>query len=166
MDDAAAIEAQVTAAAEQTGVAFEVVACDAALADTAAFCEAYGYLMEDSANCVVVKGKSEPPVFAACVVLATTRLDVNGLVRKRLGTRKASFAGGEEVEALTGMTIGGITPLALPDGVPLWVDARVMERERIVLGGGSRNCKVLAAPSILTALGAEVVDDLATPATA
>ncbi len=139
---------------------FDIVPCDPALADTAKFCAEYGYAMEDSANCVVVKGKSEPPVFAACVVLATTRLDVNGLVRRRLGTRKASFAGGDEVEALTGMTIGGITPLGLPSGVTLWVDGRVMERQQIVLGGGSRSCKIIASPALLTALGAEVVDDL------
>jgi prolyl-tRNA editing enzyme YbaK/EbsC (Cys-tRNA(Pro) deacylase) len=156
------IEARVRAAAEATGVAFDVVPCDPTLADTAAFCEAYGYALDESANCVVVKGKSEPPVFAACVVLATTRLDVNGIVRKRLGTRKASFAGGDEVEALTGMTIGGITPFALPDGLPLWVDSRVMDRPRIVLGGGSRSCKVVGSPELLARLGAEVVADLAT----
>jgi prolyl-tRNA editing enzyme YbaK/EbsC (Cys-tRNA(Pro) deacylase) len=159
------IERRVRDAAAATGVAFEVFPCDPALADTAAFCEAYGFAMDESANCVVVKGKSEPPVFVACVVLATTRLDVNGLVRRRLGTRKASFAGGDEVEALTGMTIGGITPFALPADMPLWVDSAVMEPARVVLGGGSRACKVLADPAILRALGGEVVPDLATPAT-
>jgi len=160
----AAIEAAVRRAAERTGVAHEFVPCDPALADTAAFCEAYGYAMEDSANCVVVIGKAEPPSYAACVVLATTRLDVNGTVRRRLGTRKASFAPASDVVAATGMAIGGVTPLALPDGLPLWVDARVMDRDRIVLGAGSRNAKLLAPPTILTALGAEVVPDLAKPA--
>jgi prolyl-tRNA editing enzyme YbaK/EbsC (Cys-tRNA(Pro) deacylase) len=148
-----AIELRVRDSAAAAGIPFEVFPCDPTLADTAAFCDAYGFAMEESANCVVVKGKSEPPVYVACVVLATTRLDVNGLVRRRLGTRKASFAGGEEVEGLTGMTIGGITPFALPEGMPLWVDSRVMECPRVVLGGGSRACKVLAAPAILTALG-------------
>jgi prolyl-tRNA editing enzyme YbaK/EbsC (Cys-tRNA(Pro) deacylase) len=162
MDDEA-IERAVRVAADRTGVAYEVVPCDPALADTAAFCEAYGYAMDDSANCVVVIGKAEPPVYAACVVLATTRLDVNGVVRRRLGTRKASFAPPDDVVAATGMAIGGVTPLALPDDLPLWVDARVVERGRIVLGGGSRNAKVIAAPEILTALGGEVVPDLAKP---
>lgn len=157
------IEAAVQEAAAETGVVFEVVACDPALADTAAFCEAYGFAMEDSANCVVVKGKSEPPVFVACVVLATTRLDVNGSVRRRLGTRKASFASAQEVVDLTGMTIGGVTPFGLPEGLALWVDDRVMERARIVLGGGSRACKIVGPPALLTALGAEVVSALATP---
>lgn len=162
MEDAA-IEQAVRRAAEATGLAHEVVPCDPALADTAAFCEAYGYAMEDSANCVVVIGKAQPPRFAACVVLATTRLDVNGVVRRRLGTRKASFAPADDVVRVTGMAIGGVTPLALPDGLPLWVDAAVMERERIVLGAGSRNAKVLAPPTMLRALGAEVVQDLAKP---
>jgi prolyl-tRNA editing enzyme YbaK/EbsC (Cys-tRNA(Pro) deacylase) len=162
--DEQAIEAAVRAAADATGTAYEVVPCDPDLADTAAFCDAYGYEMEDSANCVVVIGKTDPPVFAACVVLATTRLDVNGVVRRRLGTRKASFAPAADVVAATGMAIGGVTPLALPDGLPLWVDARVMERTRIVLGAGSRQAKLLAPPGILTALGAEIVTDLAKPA--
>jgi prolyl-tRNA editing enzyme YbaK/EbsC (Cys-tRNA(Pro) deacylase) len=161
--DDAAIEKAVRDAATGTGVPFEVVACDPALADTAAFCEAYGYALEDSANCVVVIGKADPPVYAACVVLATTRLDVNGVVRRRLGTRKASFAPADDVVRVTGMAIGGVTPLALPDGVPLWVDDRVMGRDRIVLGAGSRNAKVLTPPAILTALDADVVADLAKP---
>jgi len=88
---------------------------------------------------------------------------VNGVVRRRLGTRKASFAPADDVVAATGMAIGGVTPLALPEALPLWVDVRVMERERIVLGAGSRNAKVLAPPAILTALGADVVVDLAKP---
>jgi prolyl-tRNA editing enzyme YbaK/EbsC (Cys-tRNA(Pro) deacylase) len=159
------IDERIRAAALATGVPFEVVPCDPALADTADFCAAYGYAPEDSANCVVVIGKSDPPVFAACVVLATTRLDVNGVVRRRLGTRKASFASPEDVEALTGMTIGGVTPIALPAGLPLWVDELVMSRPRVVLGGGSRSSKIVAAPALLDALGAETVRNLAKPST-
>jgi prolyl-tRNA editing enzyme YbaK/EbsC (Cys-tRNA(Pro) deacylase) len=162
--DDAAIEGAVRQAAASTGIAHEVVPCDPELADTEAFCAAYGYAMEDSANCVVVIGKADPPVYAACVVLATTRLDVNGAVRRRLGTRKASFAPADDVVAATGMAIGGVTPLALPAGLPLWVDSAVMDRDRIVLGAGSRNAKVLAPPAILEALGAEVVPGLARPA--
>ena len=146
---------------EGSGADHEVVPCDPALADTAQFCEAYGYALEDSANTIVVIGKSDPPVHAACVVLANTRLDVNKVVRKRLGTRKASFASGEDTERLTGMAIGGVTPFGLPDHLPLWVDSRVMERSRIVLGGGSRERKIVADPEILVAVGAEVVDGLA-----
>jgi prolyl-tRNA editing enzyme YbaK/EbsC (Cys-tRNA(Pro) deacylase) len=144
------------------GVPYELFPCDPALADTAAFCAAYGFAQEDSANTIVVIGKSTPPVYAACVVLATTRLDVNRTVRDRLGTRKASFAPSEETQALTGMTIGGVTVFGLPPDLPILVDARVMARERIVLGGGSRSWKVIAGPEILRALpNVSVVDGLA-----
>ena len=144
--------------------AYELFACDPALADTAAFCAAYGFDPADSANTIVVVGKSDPPVYAACVVLATHRLDVNRMVRARLGTRKASFASADETRALTGQEIGGVTAFGLPDGLPLWVDAAVMARERIVLGGGSRSWKVLAPASILLTIeGVEVVEGLARP---
>ena len=146
---------------ESLAVDYEIVACDPALADTAQFCEAYGYALEDSANTIVVVGKSNPPMYAACVVLATTRLDVNKVVKKRLGVRGASFARSEDIERLTGMAIGGVTPFGLPSDLPLWVDSRVMERPQIILGGGSRDRKVLAPPKILTLLGAVVVEGLA-----
>ncbi len=142
-------------------VRYEIIPCDPALADTAAFCEAYGYALDDSANTIVVAGRADPPVYAACVVLATTRLDVNKVVRKRLGVRRASFADADDTRRLTGMAIGGVTPFGLPPGLPLWVDARVMERPQIILGGGGRDRKVLTPPASLTALGAEVVEDLA-----
>ncbi len=143
---------------------YELFACDPALADTAAFCAAYGFDPADSANTIVVIGKGNPPVYAACVVLATHRLDVNRVVKGRLG-RKSSFASPEEAAALTGMAIGGVTAFGLPADLPLWVDAAVMERERIVLGGGSRSWKVLAPPSILRTLpNVEIVEGLANPA--
>ena len=144
------------------GAPYELFACVPALADTAAFCAAYGFDPEDSANTIVVIGKSDPPRYAACVTLSPYRLDVNRTVRDRLGTRKASFAPAEETAALTGMQMGGVTVFGLPDGLPIWVDSRVMERDRIVLGGGSRSWKVIAVPAILRALpGFEVVEGLA-----
>ena len=147
----------------------EVVDCDPALADTADFCAAYGYSMDDSANAIVVIGKASSaavaPVFAVCLVLATTRLDVNRAVRKRLGTKKASFAPPEATAEITGMTMGGVTPFGLPADLPVWIDARVMDRARIVVGGGSRAAKVVGPPSmLLTIPGAEGVTDLAVPA--
>jgi prolyl-tRNA editing enzyme YbaK/EbsC (Cys-tRNA(Pro) deacylase) len=150
------------ASLDALGVPYEIFPCDPALADTAAFCEAYGFAPEDSANTIVVIGKANPPKYAACVVLATTRLDVNRAVKQKIGAR-ASFAAAEDTRALTGMEIGGVTVFGLPADLPIWVDSRVMARERIVLGGGSRSCKVLAAPAILRALpNVEVVEGLAT----
>jgi prolyl-tRNA editing enzyme YbaK/EbsC (Cys-tRNA(Pro) deacylase) len=157
--------AQVREALDDAGVAYEVLECDPGLADTAAFCEHYGVPVEQSANTILVAGKPRgggDRTYVACVVLAHTRLDVNGAVRRRLDVKKASFASAEETRDLTGMLIGGVTAAALPDGMPLWVDARVMEAEWIVLGGGDRSTKIRAAPAVLTALGAEVVEDLAT----
>ena len=157
-----AIDTTVREHLDQLGVAYEIFPCDPALADTANFCAAYGFKPEDSANTILVIGKSDPPVYAACVVLSNTRLDVNKTVRQRLGTRKASFAPAEDTRAITGMEIGGVTVFGLPPEMPIWVDARVMERERIVLGGGSRSCKIIAPPEILLKLrGAGVVDGLA-----
>ena len=108
---------QVVAHLRQLGADHEIVPCDPALADTAAFCEAYGYSPDDSANTIIVVGKGETPRPVACVVLASTRLDVNGVVRRRLEVRKASFASADETMQLTGMEIGGVTAFALPDGL-------------------------------------------------
>jgi len=147
------------------GVPYELFPCDPALADTTAFCAAYGFAPEDSANTIVVVGKSEPRQYAACVVLATHRLDVNRAVRAKFGRGKASFAGADETREMTGMEIGGVTPFGLPPTLAVWVDADVMRRGRIVLGGGSRSWKVLASPEILLRLpGVEVVEGLASPA--
>lgn len=144
---------------------YELFACDPALADTAAFCAHYGFDPADSANTIIVVGKGAEPVYAACVVLATHRLDVNRVVKGRFG-RKASFASPEETRALTGHEIGGVTVFGLPDDLPIWVDAAVMTRDRIVLGGGSRSWKVIAPPEILRTLPtAEVVEGLANPFT-
>ncbi len=144
---------------------YELFPCDPAFADTASFCAHYGFDPADSANTIVVVGKGAEPVYAACVVLATHRLDVNRVVKGRFG-RKASFASPEETRALTGHEIGGVTAFGLPEDLPVWVDAAVMTRDKIVLGGGSRSWKVIAPPAILRTLpSAAVVEGLANPAT-
>lgn len=155
----------VLAAAEATGLPYRLVPCDPALADTAEFCAAYGFGLDQSANAIVVVGKSEPRVYAACLVLATTRLDVNGAVRRRFGVKKASFASADETIELTGMQIGGVTPYGLPAGLPLWIDSRIMACAEVIVGGGSRDRKLLVPAASLAALpNAQVVDDLAKPA--
>jgi prolyl-tRNA editing enzyme YbaK/EbsC (Cys-tRNA(Pro) deacylase) len=158
----ATIEADVRQALERYAVPYDALPCDPEFADTAAFCERYGVAPEDSANTILVVGKAQPRLYVACIVLATTKLDVNGAVRRRLGVRKASFASAKETMALTGMMIGGVTPLALPEDVPLWVDERVMGRPNVVLGGGSRSLKVRVSPELFRRMpNAEVVPDLA-----
>ena len=131
------------------GLAYEVVPCDPDLADTASFCEAYGYAADDSANAIVVIGKADPPSYVMCLVLSSTRLDVNRVVRKRMGVRRASFASAAQTKDLTGMEIGGVTPFGVSGDLPVWVDARVMERPEVIIGGGGRDRKLLVPPATL-----------------
>ena len=142
-----------------------VAPIDPDLADTAAFCAAYDVGLEESANCVVVAGKREGVVrYAACVVLATTRADVNGVVRRHLDVRKASFAPMAEAVALTDMEYGGITPIGLPAAWSILVDARVTATGRVVIGSGIRGSKIeLPGRALADLPGALVVDDLAKP---
>jgi prolyl-tRNA editing enzyme YbaK/EbsC (Cys-tRNA(Pro) deacylase) len=139
-----------------------VAPIDPDLADTAAFCEAYGVSLEESANCVVVSGKREGELrYAACLVFATTRADVNNIVRRHLDVRKASFASMDVAVAETGMEYGGITPIGLPKGWPLLVDARVAAAQYVIVGSGVRRSKIAVPGRWLAGLpGAEVVDGL------
>jgi prolyl-tRNA editing enzyme YbaK/EbsC (Cys-tRNA(Pro) deacylase) len=164
MPEAGQSPPEIQAILENAGFAFEVIACDPDLADTAVFCKEYGYDMDQSANTILVKSKTGERKFAACIVLANCRLDVNKTVRKRLGARKVSFATPEETRELTGMVLGGVTPFNLPDDLPLWVDGRVMDCDKIILGGGNRSSKIIVDPAILPVCsGAEIIDGLANP---
>jgi prolyl-tRNA editing enzyme YbaK/EbsC (Cys-tRNA(Pro) deacylase) len=140
-----------------------VAPIDPELADTAAFCAAYGVGMEESANCVIVAGKrGDITRYAACVVLATTRADVNGIVRRHLDARKASFAPMEDAVEITGMEYGGITPIGLPKDWPILVDSRVIVMPHVIIGSGLRRSKIaLAGPALGALPGAEVIEGLA-----
>jgi prolyl-tRNA editing enzyme YbaK/EbsC (Cys-tRNA(Pro) deacylase) len=148
--------------AGQVGVA-EI---DPSLADTTAFCERYGVSPAESANCVLISGRRGGETrFAACMVLATTRADVNGVVRRELDVRKASFAPRDVAVAETGMVYGGITPVGLPGGWPVLVDAAVTATPQVVIGSGVRRSKLVLPGEALGRLpGARVIDGLATPA--
>mgnify|MGYP002623183497 CR=1 FL=1 len=142
-----------------------VAPIDPTLADTAQFCEAYQVGLDASANCVVVAGKRQGAVrYAACVVLATTRVDVNGVVRRQLDVRKASFAPMAEAVGLTGMEYGGITPIGLPAEWPILVDARVAESSYVIVGSGVRHSKIAVPGVALASLpNAQVITDLGVP---
>lgn len=142
----------VRAALDARGVAYEVMECDPDLADTAAFVEAYGIPLDRSANTILVASKGAAPTYVACVLLATTSLDVNTVVRREMGVRKASFARAEPTRELTAMEIGGVTPFGLPADLPILVDARVMEPDWIILGGGNRSSKLRIDPDALRAI--------------
>ena len=143
----------------------EVAAIDPDLADTAAFCAAYDVPPEASANCVVVVGRRGDAVrYAACVVLATTRADVNGVVRRHLDVRKASFGPREDVVQATAMEYGGITPVGLPADWPVLVDAAVLEQPLVVIGSGLRRSKLVLPGAALAELpGAQVLPGLGQP---
>ncbi len=139
-----------------------VAAIDPALSDTAAFCERYEVAPEESANCVVIAGRRGGETsYAACIVAATTRADVNGLVRRHMGVRKASFGPVDEITALTGMEYGGITPIGLPEQWPVLVDADVAKLGNAVIGSGIRGSKLWLPGRLLAELpGAEVLPGL------
>lgn len=157
------VRVALTALAPEQAARCAVAEIDPALADTAALCEHYGVPLHASANCVVITGKrAGAQRWAACVVLATTRADVNGVVRRRLDVRKASFAAQDETIEHTGMEYGGITPLGLPAGWPVLIDAAVAAAEQVVVGSGLRRSKLLLPGAVLAALpGAEILDGLA-----
>ncbi len=137
---------------DRLGLPYELIRIDPEFADTAAFCERYGYPADHAGNTIIVGSKKEPKQYAACVVLATTRLDVNHAVRDLMGAAKLSFASADEMTRLTGMTVGGVTVFGLPDGLPLYVDDRVMALDWVILGTGGRNGKVKVSPEVFRRL--------------
>ncbi|MBX9666643.1 MAG: hypothetical protein K2X93_03445 [Candidatus Obscuribacterales bacterium] len=145
---------------ERCGIEYKVFPCDPELADTAVFCDHYGFSLESTANTIIAAAKSDPVQYACSVVLATTKLDVNKKICGLLGVKRSSFASAEQTLQLTGMQIGGVTPFGLPD-IPIYLDSRLMECDELVLGGGNRSTKVLLAPSELTKLPrSQVIDGL------
>ena len=145
------------------GAQAEVAEIDPDLADTAEFCAHYGIALAESANCVVVCGKREGELrWAACVVLATTRVDVNNVARRQLDVRKASFAPMDDAVAATDMEYGGITPIGLPDGWPIFVAPEVADSGPVVIGSGLRSSKIrISGAALLELPHARLVPDLA-----
>lgn len=161
---APAVIAALAALGEPVG-SVEVAAIDPDLADTDAFCARYGVGADESANCVVIAGRrGGAERLAACVVLATTRADVNGVARRRLDVRKASFADHDATVDATAMESGGITPLGLPAGWPVLIDAAVARHPRVIVGSGVRRSKLALPGAVLAALpAAEIVEGLGHP---
>jgi len=156
-DDGPGVERRVVEVLDRLGVPYELQPIDPAFADTAAYCERYGVPLDRAANTLVVAAKKEPRRYAACVVLATTRLDVNRAVRRLLDASRVSFASADETRALTGMLLGGVTVFALPADLPIYVDDKVLAHDWVILGSGSRSSKVRVSPEVLRRLpGARV----------
>jgi prolyl-tRNA editing enzyme YbaK/EbsC (Cys-tRNA(Pro) deacylase) len=158
------VEAAVIADLDALGAEYEVVECDPDFADTAAFCDRYGYDPAISANAIVIASRKPEGRTCLCLALATTKLDVNRVVRGLLDVRKLSFATPEVTIDATGMAIGGVTPFGLPGPLPVYVDARILELGRVIVGGGSRSMKIIVDPEVFTRMsGVEVVEGLAGP---
>ena len=156
------IEAAVVAVLEGLRADFESFDIDPGFADTAAFCARYGFTLEESANAILVASKQPPGVYSLCLALATTRLDVNHVVRDLMGVRKLSFAPAEVTREVTGMEIGGVTPFGVTAGLPIYVDAAVTRLPRCIVGGGSRGMKVKVDPEVFGRMpGVKVVEGLA-----
>ncbi len=160
-DDGTAVERRVVEVLDRLGVPYELQPIDPAFADTAAYCERYGVPLERAANTLIVVAKKEPRRYAACVVLATTRLDVNRAVRRLLDSSRVSFASADETRTLTGMLLGGVTVFALPDDLPIYVDDQVLAHDWVILGSGSRSSKVRVSPEALRRLPRATVVPLA-----
>lgn len=152
----------VASALRDLDIEYTVIDCEPEFADTQKFCERYNYSLDESANVLLIASKKGEPKYAACIVLAAFRLDVNKTARKKLGVSRISFASPEQTRDITGMELGGVTPFGLPENVPPWIDENVMQCKRIILGGGNRSSKVVVQPSMLLKIpNAEVVADLA-----
>ena len=161
MTEIADIEEKVVEALGRLGLEYKVLECDPDYADTAAFCERYGYSPDACGNTIIVGSRREPKQYSACVVKASTRLNVNRTVRKLMGVSRLSFASAEETMALTGMMIGGVTPFVLPEDLPIYVDDKVLELDLVILGSGSRSSKIEISPRVFEALSnAKIVPEL------
>ena len=157
------LDPRVARALADAGIAFEAIACDPALADTAAFCEHYGFAPENTCNAIVVVAKTTPKRYLACLVTSDTKLDVNHRLAKLVGIKRLSFASSEETAALTGMLIGGVTVVGMPPDIPIFIDERVVQRDYVILGGGNRSSKIRLDPNELTKLPGAQVADVAVP---
>lgn len=152
MPQSRAIEQRVRQVLDGLAVPYELIPIEPAFADTVLFCEHYGFPADHSANTIIVGSKKEPKQYCACLVLASTRLDVNHAVRRLMGASRVSFASADDTIALTGMMIGGVTVLALPADLPVYIDAPIMPLDYVILGGGSRSLKIKISPEALKRL--------------
>lgn len=149
---------------DRLGINYRVLPCDPDFADTAVFCDQYGYNPSQAANTIIVASRTDPAQYLACVVLATTKLDVNKKIRQLTGVKRWSFASADQTLGLSGMMIGGVTAFGLPDDLAVYIDSAVMEKEEVIMGGGNRSSKLLIDPKELNKLpNMQVVNDLAIP---
>ena len=161
MTDKSILDPRVRESLDAHGLAYEVLACEPELADTAAFCDHYGIAVTEACNAIIVALKTTPRRYVACLVRADTKLDVNRKVSELVAFKRLSFASAEETAELTGMKIGGVTVAGLPPDLPLYIDTRVMEQPTVIIGGGNRSSKARLDPRELLKLPNASVADIA-----
>ena len=155
------IESKIKQVMESLGITYSWIDIDPNYADTENFCQKYGYPMDNSGNTILVASKRGEKKYSACIVLATTRLDVNKKVKELMQVSRLSFANAEETTAITEMLIGGVTPVGLPEHLPLYIDDKVMNKDYVIIGGGSRSGKIRLNPEELLKLpSAQVIEGL------
>jgi prolyl-tRNA editing enzyme YbaK/EbsC (Cys-tRNA(Pro) deacylase) len=163
MPDATILDDRVRATLDAHNIAYEVLECAPELADTAEFCAHYGIAATEACNAIIVVLKTNPKQYVACLVRADTKLDVNKKVSELVGVKRLSFASADETAQLTGMLIGGVTIAGLPDTMPIYIDTRVLEQPRVIIGGGNRTSKARLAPQELLELPNAREADIAIP---
>lgn len=155
------IESEIKQILKELYIGYKWIDVDPNFADTENFCAQYKYPMDKSGNTILVASKRGEKKYSACIVLATTKLDVNKKVKELMQVSRLSFANSEETMDITGMLIGGVTPIGLPENIPLYIDSKVMTNDYVIIGGGSRSGKIQLDPQDLLKLpAAEVVKGL------
>ena len=157
------LDPSVQRAADSLGTRYEVLDCNPEWADTDVFCSNYNIPRDHAANAILIVSKSEPKQYAVCLVLATTKIDVNHAVSKLMGVKRLSFAPAEETKAVTGQAIGGVTVFGLPDAIPLYIDSRITEKDYVIVGGGNRSTKIKIPPAELRKIPNATVAEIAVP---
>ena len=156
-----AIEQTVISSLQATGASYQILDIDPKYADTLEFCKQYDYRVEECGNTIIVRSKRGEKKFSACVVRGSDRLDVNRRVKALMQVSRLSFASSDETRELTGMEIGGVTPFDLPNDIVIYVDAKVMQLDSVILGSGSRSSKIKVAPSVFEQLlNTEIIEGL------
>ncbi len=155
------LDPQVQRSVDSLGIRHEVLPCNPEWAETELFCANYNIPRDRAANTILVASKGESKRYAACLVLATTKLDVNHAVSRLMGIKRLSFASAEETKELTGQSIGGVTLFGLPDSIPIYIDSRVMTKESVIVGGGNRSTKIKLPPDELNKIPGTIVSDIA-----
>ena len=158
------VEKTVVSVLDRLGLPYEVIRIDPRYADTRDFCVEYDFEPDVCGNTIIVASKRGPRRYAACVVRGSDRLDVNKTVKGLMGVSRASFASADDTIELTGMAIGGVTPFALPEDIPIYADQSLMALDYVILGSGSRSSKIKVSPAVFKGMpNAQIVEGLSLP---